>query len=119
MAFATALVLLMQTAIGPADVLADVVKSQKAWEICVRLHATNYAQLSESADVLAEAALGKCSTGETEFRNFVSKLKIADDGRGFDIEHLESVVSNERASIRSVALTTILDARIQAKDVKK
>ncbi|MES2002317.1 MAG: hypothetical protein V4444_08430 [Pseudomonadota bacterium] len=89
------------------------------WEICTRLQSANYASLSDSADVLADAALSKCADQELAFKAFLARVKVTEGGRGFDDEHQVSILGEQRRRLRDIAISTILDTRLIALRQKK
>ena len=111
--------ILAQATPGPPAALEQSFKIAAAWEVCAILQGTNYASLKEEVDVLADAALSKCDSAEGQFRSAVSQLTINEQGQGFDSEHINALVRDERARVRGKAVTAILDARLDAQKTKK
>jgi hypothetical protein len=112
------LLLAWQLATSP-DALKESQLRLGGWELCARLQSANYASLSDSADILADAALSKCVDQELAFKSILARVQVNEEGRGFDHEHQASILGEQRARIRQIAISTVLDTRLRAQKVKK
>lgn len=84
--------------------------AENAWQDCVVNAATRMAGKA-SAETVAEAAFGRCTEQEQDFR---VKLKswsqpFGFGGGGYNAEDLERQMNTQRQRIRSLALAAALD----------
>lgn len=105
----------------PPELLAKAEEGQaitrRAWVDCVGRSAFRYARLPESAEAVADAALGECQVWEHEYRNWVAVSLVA-SGTSLGQDTISNIMETTNASLRRTLSAAVMKKRLAALDAE-
>jgi hypothetical protein len=97
--------------VGPPDAVAANNAARDAWGMCIMSSSAKYADLSEPAETIADAAVSNCTKFEPEYRRTLDALRIV-DGPMIADETKDRLLKEGREVLRQHAVGTVLDIRL-------